>query len=73
MSTCHHAFMFLRQERTNVGFDRNPRWLYEDVFFCERCLAYKRIPIKETAPSRDHFGEDIVTRYTPCHEASSDS
>lgn len=47
-----HSYVFLRQEKTNVGFERNPHWRYEDVFFCERCLHYERVFVKETEPDR---------------------
>jgi hypothetical protein len=60
MGECEHQFVFLRQEETNIGYDRNPRWLYEDVFFCQRCLEYQRRRVKETVPAVDHFGEQTV-------------
>ena len=59
---CAHQFVFLRQDKVNEGFDRNPRWAHYDVFFCERCLAYERIKVYETVPARDRFGEDVVWR-----------
>lgn len=44
--TCKtHKFIFLRQETRNVGYVRNPTWITNDVYFCEKCLeyAYKKI------------------------------
>jgi hypothetical protein len=60
MSHCEHQYVFLRQEKHNIGYDRNPRWLVEDVFSCERCLTYQRVKVKETVPAVDHFGEQTV-------------
>lgn len=59
-ASCPHQFVFLRQEKRNIGYDRNPRYLYEDVFFCEHCLQYQRVKIKETELRRDSFGEVVV-------------
>ncbi len=60
MSDCKHQFKFLRQEKRNEGYEHNPRWIYSDVFFCEKCLAYERRPVKVTVPAVDHFGETEV-------------
>jgi hypothetical protein len=60
MSDCEHQYTFLRQKKKNEGYDRNPRWVYYDVFFCERCLTYREVKVKETVPSRERFGEDVV-------------
>ena len=57
-----HDFEFLRQEKTNVGFERNPLWRYEDVFYCKRCLQYKRVVVKHTVPRTDRFGERETSR-----------
>jgi len=60
-SECEHKFEFLRQDKINVGYERNPTWLYADVFFCSRCLSYKNIPVKATQPSQESFyREDSV-------------
>ncbi len=59
---CEHQFVYLREEKKNEGYDRNPRWVYYDVFFCERCLQYRRVRTKETVEARDHFGEEVVWR-----------
>ena len=57
MSDCEHQYVFLRQEKKNEGCERNPEWVYYDVFYCERCLTYQRQAVKKTVPARDHFGE----------------
>jgi len=62
MSDCDHVYEFLREEKKNEGFERNPRWVYYDVYFCSRCLNYEKVKIKETVPSRHSFGEDTVWR-----------
>jgi hypothetical protein len=56
---CRHEFVFLRQERKNVGYDRNPTWLVEDVFFCEGCLLYRRVPVEKRTPRSDSFEERV--------------
>jgi hypothetical protein len=65
MSGCNegHDFVFLREEKVNEGYDRNPRWAYYDVFHCRRCLDYQRVKTKETVNARDHFGEETVQRF----------
>ncbi len=62
MSKCCHKFMFIRQERKNVGYDRDPVWLVEDVFFCEQCLEYKRVAVEKRTPRRDSLTEEYVER-----------
>jgi hypothetical protein len=57
---CDHQFTFLRQERINEGYERNPIWVYYDVFYCARCVNYQRVKVKETVPSRDSFTEETV-------------
>lgn len=47
-----HKFIYLRQERRNIGYDRDPIWLVEDVYYCELCLIYKRVAV-EKRHSRD--------------------
>ena len=61
MADCHeHKFVYLRQEKKNIGFDRNPRYLHEDVFFCERCLRYERVKVKETVPDPMRFDGEVT-------------
>lgn len=58
---CEHDYVFLRQERKNVGYDRDPVWMVEDVFHCRRCLEYKRIAV-ERRSNRCGSTEDFVQR-----------
>jgi hypothetical protein len=58
--SCEHQFTFLRQEKTNEGYERNPTWAYYDVFFCARCLEYQRVKVREAVNARDRFGEETV-------------
>jgi hypothetical protein len=53
--TCNHKFIFLRQDKKNIGFDRNPVWHIEDIFFCEKCLEYHRVLVEEHTPRTDSF------------------
>ena len=62
MSECQHDFQFLRQEEKNVGFDRNPTYLLEDVFFCRKCLKYARKSVEKRVPKND--GGNYVERLT---------
>lgn len=62
VTQCDHEFEYLRQEKRNVGYDRNPVWLVEDVFFCYKCLQYRRKPIEKRTPRQ--YGEDYVERLT---------
>ena len=57
-----HNFTFLRQERRNIGYDRNPVWLVEDVFFCSRCLEYKKVAVEKRTPRSDSFTEEFVEK-----------
>lgn len=56
------AFTLLRQERRNVGFDRNPTWLIEDLFCCSKCLQYKRVAVEKRQPKQDSLMEEHVER-----------
>ena len=60
MAECAHKFTFLRSEKTNIGFPRNPTYLHEDVYFCEKCLTYQRKKLRETRPSSESFYEEHV-------------
>lgn len=60
---CKHNFQFLRQDKDNVGYDRNPTWLISDVYFCTKCLFYKRKPIEKQVPKSGeagHYTEKLV-------------
>ena len=59
MGECEHSYQFLRQEKRNIGYDRNPTWAYTDIFFCEKCLAYKEKVVRKTQPSPRSFYEEI--------------
>lgn len=63
MSECEHQYVYLRQEKKNEGYERNPHWVYYDVFYCERCLTYSSKSVRATRPATDHFGE--VEAYDP--------
>lgn len=46
--SCDHKFVYLRQECV----DKNPgQWhsdqVLQDVYFCEKCLAYQQVKVKE--------------------------
>ena len=49
-SACDHEFTFLRSEEQNIGYDRNPLYLVQDVFFCEKCLTYRRVDVRKERP-----------------------
>jgi hypothetical protein len=51
-----HEFLFLRQEKQNVGYDRNPEWIVEDVFHCKHCLTYRRVPVERQTERHDGSG-----------------
>lgn len=58
-----HTFVFLRQERLPLEQwgERVSKWKYVDVFFCDGCLAYQQVLVKETVPSRTDFGKEDIT------------
>ena len=60
MEKCQHKFVFLRQDEKNVGYTRNPVWVKQDVFFCEKCLEYRRKDVEKRTPCND--GTDHVER-----------
>lgn len=41
MSECEHKWVFLRSLPTREAGYR--RWFKVDLFFCEKCLAYKEV------------------------------
>lgn len=60
---CEHKFVFLREENKNIGYDHTPKMLYEDVFFCEKCLAYKRVKTRLEEQRFDSFNMWVTERY----------
>lgn len=54
-----HKFVFLREERKNIGYERNPTWQYSDIYFCEGCLEYRKVPTKKTQPHPTNLGGEI--------------
>ena len=60
LPACEHNWTYLSQDKRNVSFDRNPVWLVEDVFFCSKCLEYRRKPIEQRTPRND--GGEFVER-----------
>lgn len=54
---CEHKYIFLRQEEVPMAWngDRVMARKIEDVYFCEKCLEYKRVRIREEVPSRYSF------------------
>lgn len=58
-SQCQHKFVYHRQESKNIGFDRNPVYVVEDVFFCEHCLTFRRVAIEKRTPRHDSYGEHV--------------
>lgn len=63
MSDCDHKFTYLRQEEKNIGYDRDPLWLIQDVYFCEKCLKYQRVDVRKERPARDSFERRIVEKF----------
>lgn len=59
---CSHSFVWLRQERKNIGYDRNPIYGVDDIFFCQKCLEYRRVTIEKRRPRSDSFADEIVER-----------
>lgn len=49
-----------RQDERNVGYDRNPDWIIEDVYFCSKCLEYRRVDVMRRVPKND--GGNWLTR-----------
>ena len=62
MSDCEHKFIYLREEERNIGYDRDPLWLVQDVFFCEKCLKYQRVDVRKERPATDSFGRRVVEK-----------
>ena len=56
---CQHEFVFLRQERKNVGADRNPIWLVEDLHYCRKCLEYRRVVVEKRIQRPHEIGEYV--------------
>lgn len=59
---CEHRFIFLRQDKRNIGYDRNPTYLIEDIYFCEKCLKYQRVGIEKRTPKSDSYTEEYIER-----------
>lgn len=62
MDECKHEYVFLRQERRNIGYDRNPVWLVEDLYFCKHCIHYQRVSVEQRTPRSDSLTEEHVKR-----------
>lgn len=58
---CEHNFQFLRQETELEGGYRPDRKTF-DVFYCPKCLAYKRKHVLTEEESRERFGWDVKWR-----------
>lgn len=54
--SCDHKFVFLRQETRNESSGYRPDRLVEDVYFCERCLEYKRVEVDRLVPESGGSG-----------------
>lgn len=67
-----HRYVFLRQEERNVGPDRVPEWLIQDIFYCEGCLTYASRDVRKEVPDRQSFGR-LVTWRAPMAEALKES
>lgn len=49
---CEHKFVFLRAEDVyETGYRQ---WCHDDVYFCEKCLDYRRIQIKHEERQRSY-------------------
>lgn len=57
---CEHEFVYLRSEEKNIGYDRDPLWLIQDVYFCEHCLTYKRVDVRKERLRSDSFERRVV-------------
>ncbi len=55
---CDHKFTFLRQDiiPTKKWDMRVNERKIEDIFYCERCLDYKRVLVRLEEPDRGSFG-----------------
>lgn len=53
-----HHYLFLRQEtHPTIQWGESVRErLTEDVFYCEGCLDYRKVPVRREVPRRDAFG-----------------
>lgn len=58
---CDHQFIFLRSEETNIGYDRAPKYLIRDVYFCQHCLIYRKLDVRHEVPSSAEFGKRVIT------------
>lgn len=44
--SCEHKFVYLRQESIGVSWHN---WKKFDVYYCEKCLTYKKIELDKNA------------------------
>lgn len=51
--SCEHAFVWLRQELREDGYDY---YRVYDVFFCSKCLGYEFVEIELRVGGRRHRG-----------------
>lgn len=47
---CNHTFKFLRQETNAADSRYRADKIVSDVYFCERCLEYKRVEVDRLVP-----------------------
>jgi len=48
---CDHAFVYLRQEQRENGYDD---YTVYDVYFCQKCLEYRRVAVKRVIHGRTY-------------------
>ena len=51
--SCDHDFRFLRRERRDCGFPGKPDWVTEEVFYCRKCLKFKRALVQKEGDGGD--------------------
>lgn len=58
---CEHEYVFLRKEIVNEDGFRPGRDVF-DIFFCEKCLTYRKVFVQHEEQSRERFGYDVTRR-----------
>jgi hypothetical protein len=46
---CEHAFVFLRQDVDHISYAAR---VWSDVFFCSKCLHYRKVKVRDSRDER---------------------
>ncbi len=61
MEQCEHQFKFLRKDEVYESGYRPGRDVF-DIYFCEKCLTYRKVFVQHEEQSRERFGYEVTRK-----------